>query len=538
MKKRRTLIVIILLMSVALTALIAFQLYWIKNSLSINQQRFDQEVQEALNNVAEKLEQQEMLYNAYTGLDYSIKFFLSGESDSFTIAPLPKAELRLPEKSKTFGSIKGQPSFEYSFSDGTGSFNLEMEKEVFLNRNDDETTLKKEILNFYDQFDSLKNKVQDYDMQLAKALNKSDMVKVVLNELFYGKRTITNRINPEELDSLLAAELRNNGIDLNYEYGVSNISQDTLMFAHTSNRENLLESNFKTKLFPNDIIGKASFLYLYFPNETGYLLQQSAITLGSSGVLIFIILICFGYALFIIIRQKKISEIKNDFINNMTHEFKTPIATVSLACEALQDPEIRKIPEFHDRYLRIIKDENNRLGTQVEKVLQMATLEKEDIKLKKDVVDVEEVISKALDNINLQVQKKEGNIDLDLEASEHKVYADKVHLTNIIHNLLDNANKYSPVKPKISIQTYNLNGDVRIKVSDNGIGMTRDTIDKIFEKFYRVPTGNLHDVKGFGLGLTYVKTMVNAHGGNITVKSEPGKGSTFEISLPLYNEQI
>ncbi|NMM46767.1 sensor histidine kinase [Marinigracilibium pacificum] len=538
MKKRKTLIVIILLMSVALTALVAFQLYWIKNSLSINQQRFDQEVQEALNNVAEKLEQQEMLYNAYTGLDYSIKFFMEGEKDSFTIAPLPKAELKLPEKRKTFGSIKGQPSFEYTLSDGTGSFNLEVEKEVYLNKNDTEANLKKEIMNFYDQFDSLRDRVQDYDIKLAKALNKSDMVKVVLNELFYGKRTITNRINPEELDSLLHAELGNNGIDLNYEYGVTNVSADTLMFAHTTDKSKLLESTFKTKLFPNDIIGKASFLYIYFPNETGYIVKQSAITLGSSGILIMIILICFGYALYIIIRQKKISEIKNDFINNMTHEFKTPIATVSLACEALQDPEIRKIPEFYDRYLRIIKDENNRLGTQVEKVLQMATLEKEDIKLKRDKVDVEEVICKALENINLQVEKKEGKINLDLKARNHQVFADKVHLTNIVHNLLDNANKYSPVKPKISIQTYNQNGDIRIKVSDNGIGMGKDAVDKIFEKFYRVPTGNLHDVKGFGLGLTYVKTMVNAHGGDINVISELGKGSTFEISLPLYNEQI
>jgi two-component system phosphate regulon sensor histidine kinase PhoR len=249
-------------------------------------------------------------------------------------------------------------------------------------------------------------------------------------------------------------------------------------------------------------------------------------------VLVLVIIGIFGFAVYTIHTQKKISEIKNDFINNMTHEFKTPISTVALACEALQDDDVKKNEAFLKRYISIIQAENKRLGMQVEKVLQMATLDKKDFKLKLEPLDMHEVIDRALGNVNFQIEKREGIIDKQLQASHTSVIADEVHLTNIIYNLLDNANKYSPEKPKISIATKNYNGGIIVKISDNGIGMSKEVTGRIFEKFYREPTGNLHNVKGFGLGLTYVKTILDALGGSISVKSEVAKGSTFEIYLP------
>ena len=217
----------------------------------------------------------------------------------------------------------------------------------------------------------------------------------------------------------------------------------------------------------------------------------------------------------------------------MTHEFKTPIATVSLACEALQDEQIVASGSMRNRYMKIITDENKRLGLQVEKVLQMATLDKQDFKLKVDKVNVHEIIEKVLANIDLQVQKRGGHVHKQLEAEFLVVEADEMHLTNIIYNLLDNANKYSPEHPEIVIKTKSSAKGIFINIIDQGIGMSREALNKIFDKFYRVPTGNLHDVKGFGLGLAYVKSMIEAHGGSITVKSEPKSGSNFEIYLPF-----
>ena len=235
----------------------------------------------------------------------------------------------------------------------------------------------------------------------------------------------------------------------------------------------------------------------------------------------------------VILRQKKISEVKNDFINNMTHEFKTPIATVSLATEALQDDDIKGNKAFVERYVSVIQEENKRLGMQVERVLQIASLDKKDFKLKIEEANLHQIIEKALVNINILVEKRGGSISSQLLASNPIIEADKVHLTNIVYNLLDNANKYSPDAPQINIRTENISTGVILKISDEGIGMSKEASQKIFDKFYRVSTGNVHDVKGFGLGLSYVKNIIDMHHGSINVKSEPGKGSTFKIILPF-----
>jgi two-component system phosphate regulon sensor histidine kinase PhoR len=249
-------------------------------------------------------------------------------------------------------------------------------------------------------------------------------------------------------------------------------------------------------------------------------------------VLILVILCCFYFAISTILKQKKLSDVKNDFINNMTHEFKTPISTISLACEVLQDEAVSKNPTQMNRYLHIIRDENKRLGQQVEKVLQAAMLDRGEVKLKLTEVDMHEVVDTVLQNIGVQIEKRSGRVDLILEADQPIIAADEVHITNIIHNLLDNANKYSVESPQISIHTRSLPDGISIRIADKGIGMTKEAINRIFDRFYRVPTGNVHNVKGFGLGLSYVKTILQGHNGSIRVESEPGKGSTFEVFLP------
>ena len=333
----------------------------------------------------------------------------------------------------------------------------------------------------------------------------------------------------------MVSSLQNQGIDIDFNYGVIDGENNKIILTNSNDTQNeIIKSEFRTNLFTRDIIPTENYLAVYFPDQQTFLIGKIWFSLASSILLVLVIIAIFGYALYTIMKQKKISEIKNDFINNMTHEFKTPISTVSLACEALQDDDVQKTDTFLKRYISIIDAENKRLGLQVEKVLQMATLEKRDFELKLEKLDVHEVIDRALGNINIQMEKRDGVIKKQLGASSKKVIADEVHLTNIIYNLLDNANKYSGEKPEITIATKNKNDGIVVEISDKGIGMSKEVMNRIFEKFYREPTGNIHNVKGFGLGLTYVKTILDALGGSINVKSDIAKGSTFEIYLPQH----
>jgi two-component system phosphate regulon sensor histidine kinase PhoR len=244
----------------------------------------------------------------------------------------------------------------------------------------------------------------------------------------------------------------------------------------------------------------------------------------------------FYYTISTIFKQKKLSEIKNDFISNMTHEFKTPISTISLACEVLHDSSIEKSPERVNTYVKMISDENKRLSLLVENILQTALLDKGQLKLKIQSFDIHALIAETITNIKLQVENKDGEITTDLKASIPVINADRVHITNIIFNLIDNALKYSNDQPKIKIVTVSDNEGIFISVTDNGIGISKENQKRIFDTMYRVPTGNIHNVKGFGLGLSYVKAVVEKHGGSISVASELGKGSNFTVYLPYQSE--
>jgi two-component system phosphate regulon sensor histidine kinase PhoR len=235
-----------------------------------------------------------------------------------------------------------------------------------------------------------------------------------------------------------------------------------------------------------------------------------------------------------LLKQKKLSEIKSDFINNMTHEFKTPLATISLAVDALKNEKVINNRQKMDYFTGIIKEENKRMNKQVETILQAALLDRNEVQLNLNRLHAHELIDSALNNIYLQIEEKKGKIDINYAASKDLLMADDVHFTNLVSNLLDNAVKYSKDNLHIKLSTHNTANHFLIKIEDNGIGMNKETVSKIFEKFYRAHTGNLHNVKGFGLGLSYVKTMVDAHHGTIKAESVPGKGTSFTLSFPLY----
>jgi two-component system phosphate regulon sensor histidine kinase PhoR len=282
-------------------------------------------------------------------------------------------------------------------------------------------------------------------------------------------------------------------------------------------------------------ISNPYFTHLYIYKKGALLIQKTWIVLLSSLLLVVIILACFAYALYIIFDQKKVSEIKNDFVNNMTHELKTPISTVSLALEAMDSFDVRKDETKTLKYIDISRREIKRLSTMVEKVLNIARYEKGEIVLKREYHSINQIVENVIDTMSVQIQTNKGTIRSNLSAASDQVFVDKVHMNSILYNLIDNSNKYFIDKPEVLISTRNTIDGIEITVSDKGIGIPKEHQNKIFDKFYRVPTGDIHNVKGYGLGLNYVKDMVVMHGGSLNLKSEKNKGTTFIIYLP--NEQ-
>ncbi len=355
------------------------------------------------------------------------------------------------------------------------------------------------------------------------------------------KRSLEERLNITTLNVFLKHELEIKKIKVPYNYGVFSVAKNAFITynayyvipeENTVGLAYLLNSSYKTILFSNSpkVLG---YLYIQFPTKNAIVWGGLWTTLAASIFFTLIILGCFAYTINVILHQKKLSEMKTDFINNMTHEFKTPIATISIAADSIVHKNIINNSEKIQRFADIIRQENRRMNAQVEKVLQMALIDREELKLNLSPVNLNEVVQQAVGNAVLQVEKKEGNVRTDLRAEMPTVEGDRTHIESMINNLLDNANKYSPEQPDILVSTRNVPNGVAVTVTDKGIGMTATARKHIFDKFYRVHTGNLHDVKGFGLGLTYVKTMMTAHKGQIDVRSELGKGSSFTLVFPF-----
>ncbi|MBV6440537.1 MAG: sensor histidine kinase [Haliscomenobacteraceae bacterium CHB4] len=357
-------------------------------------------------------------------------------------------------------------------------------------------------------------------------------------------KPLAERVPLDVLAQSIQDEIGSRGIQAEYQYGVYSKARNSYVIVNDhfvvedsgpqithGGAPTLYNSPYKVALFTQDM-ESPGYLSLYFPNRTRLVLASVLPTLVLSVVFTGIILFCFWYTIQVIFRQKKLSEMKNDFINNMTHEFKTPIATISLAADSIGSPMIMSHPDKIKRFVDIIRQENRRMNSQVERVLQMAMIDKKDFQLSLDELNLHEVIQQAVDNFSLQVEKRDGTLRTDLQAKRPVIEGDATHIASIIHNLLDNANKYSPEQPDITIGTRDVPMGVEISVTDKGIGISKDARKHIFDKFYRVHTGNIHDVKGFGLGLSYVKAIMTAHKGLVDVKSEPGKGSTFILTFP------
>jgi two-component system phosphate regulon sensor histidine kinase PhoR len=556
-------------MSLASLGLIGFQFYWVGNVLKINEERFEQNVFQALASTSDRLEKgeasdillsslardtifQKALLEPIEPIQVQVrrrKVALNRPSvlDSLFDQPIPQIS---PTFRKLIASKEGDPrSFsqieKYFYMSPSVASSLFTPDELVILLAEKERFLK--FLSDQDQYMSKRqyaNRRQNYIIEelnvsrnvaesIVQANMKIELVEVVIHQLLaQGNQHILTRLDTNLVRKEVRGQLINRNIDQPFELGIIDSKSNIIGLGQVTDLKFLKNQGIKAELFPSDLLGVENFLVIHFPNKQNYLLRQVFLPLASSLIFMCIIIICFVYAIKVIIRQKKISEIKSDFINNMTHEFKTPISTVSLAVEALQDPDLFKEGALRDRYLTIIKDENIRLGKQVEQVLHAAALEKKDFNLKIEKIDLHELIESARKHFELLVENKGGTISSKYSLTTGQIEADSFHLNNIVNNLLDNANKYSKGAPQIKITVNETEKGFTLCISDEGIGITKEAQKKIFDKFYRVPTGNLHDVKGFGLGLSYVKTMVEAHKGSIRLDSDPGQGSMFTINLP------
>jgi two-component system, OmpR family, phosphate regulon sensor histidine kinase PhoR len=433
-------------------------------------------------------------------------------------------------------------NFENKVNSAVQEVIYKLEKEKTYNRLKQHLHSREQINFFSNTLDSLSNNFfQDVETlhnvsELQKIANQLKLARQVIGDLIGqdSSRRADNQINFNMLDSLLHLEISTQGINTKFEYGVYSSATGKMIFEKADEyKTRLMNEGLVFTLFPYDMVENPDYLMIYFPYEIRYLFKQMASIIFISLIIIVIILMLFIYVIRVIVWQRRLSEMKNDFINNMTHEIKTPISTISLACEALKEEEVKKNILLTDNYLRVINDENNRLGGIAEKILQAAIIEKDSFKLKREKVNVHDIIDMIISNIGIQIEVKDGKIVKNYGAIRPIINADKTHLTNAIMNLLDNANKYTPRKPVIGISTENYSEGIMICITDNGIGISKENQKKIFDKLYRVPTGNVHDVKGFGLGLSYVKNIVELHGGRISVESELKEGSKFCLLLPF-----
>ncbi len=525
---------IIVLMSTALLGIVLVQVYWIRNAVEQKEQVFQFQVADALARTTEKLETHWIatMLNEQTDLFLSDSLYIVAQTAQMSVEMLADTSLanafRATEKAR---ELDREPSGSYQIGMNNpggmpGRPTMVLEPiEMGRNMTVDPGGASDELIPAI---------LKEIDKQFRVNANQlDDVMRKMMVEMMTRGIAPEKKVDTTYLTKTLGLELCNKGIETRYEYGVLLDGNLLVTPVAEESHSQLINAAFTANLFPNNLFASNDQLLVMFPDQRNYLLSSMWLLLLGSILFTTVIIFVFSYSVHIIFTQKKLSEIKNDFINNMTHEFKTPIATISLAVDAINNPAVISDQQRVKQYTGIIRDENKRMNSQVEKVLQAALLDKRELNLKMDAVNLHEVIAHAVENISLMVQEQEGNITTRLEADKFVVNGDRVHLSNVVYNLLDNAVKYAQNAPVIEVSTRSAGGKLFISVRDNGIGMSNEQQKMIFEKFYRVPTGNVHNIKGFGLGLTYVKTVVEAHGGSIDVKSQLGTGSTFTIQLSV-----
>lgn len=542
------------MMSVSLLGLIFLQTYWITHDFEIKSQQFDRTVMLALNDIVDQVEENENLRivvnNFITSEDSSVTHDMVDDSlmtvlsDIATAPPMPPPlPPRPPDPESEIMRIETEisnrifdfrqrarnrkPTEESMYFNVDSSIDIRIEKDIE----------QKEVYAFkFDQSSSMMDSIEQLTQQRMQSRLKklNSMMQKLTFQIVDPSGNIFNRISKESLDSIIRRELFNRGLNLNFSYGVyKEKGKEWLHLSENADSVMLKYSDYKLMLFPNDVFKRNEMLSISFSDKLNYLLDGIWVVLLFSIAFTVLIIWGFAYTLKVVLRQKKLADIKNDFINNMTHEFKTPIATIAIANESMRDPRIFQVPEKLEFYNNIIRDENQRMLRQVETVLQMAQIDKGEVKLKMEDTDINDLVETAVSSMSLTVEQREGKITVNNEAVQTTILADPTHILNVLINILDNANKYSPESPVITVNVYNEPESVIIEISDKGIGMSKEVLKKIFDTFYRATSGNIHDVKGFGLGLSYVKAILTEHQGTIEVESEPLKGSTFTINLPL-----
>ena len=344
---------------------------------------------------------------------------------------------------------------------------------------------------------------------------------------------VNDFIDPFQLEGFLKDAFKKREIASDFEYGIYDCNSEKMVYGDYVNLESKNPARKQATRFPK-LDNENYYFGVYFPTKDTGLLAHMGIWTFSSLVML-IVIVFFAYTLFVILKQRRLSAVQKEFINNMTHEFKTPISTIAISSEVLKSPAILKDPERLKNYASIIQEESARLKKQVERVLQMATVDKEKMSLKIEKINLHDIIGQTIQSLVLAVESSEGKISCELRAGTPFIEADKLHITNVLYNLLDNALKYCKVVPKIKVITENIKKGIVVKVIDNGIGISSENQKNVFKRFFRVSTGNVHDVKGFGLGLNYVKEIVAAHQGEVHVRSVVGQGSTFSIFFPHEN---
>lgn len=605
--KKSSLWIITALMTLALVGVFVMQLYYIRESYNLNSKLFEQNVNQALNAVVNKVQRQNAANNINkTGLDLELQHKETELERAQKYVDL-REKFKQDEEKRKLANYK-QIVDELNYQDTLVKMNfgdaIIISEEEYLNlgnsslsgvsvvtndiRDRNGNVLRTAALKYDPRRatfnlnpstlpDSVRYLVQDprdarpltvsvatVDSKMAKKFkieeaianrrfqlelnalnadtanlldnNSITIFKAAAKEMADKNVPLQDRIpSRDKLDTLIKKELFNKGISIDYEFLVKLANKDSVLYQNVSNNKaQLLPKNvYQYTLFTEDIIRDPGILYVYFPEKNNLIMENMFVSMASSVGLLLILIFIFAYTIYAIIRQKKLSEMKNDFINNMTHEFKTPVATIMIASEALKDPEVVEDKNRISRLAGIIYDENVRLGNHIERVLSVARLDKKEIQLDYNPVKVNDLILAVVDSMDLQLKKRDAEIKLDLTAINDVVLGDELHLSNVIYNLIDNANKYSKDAPKITISTKSNTENLAIEISDEGIGMTKEETKRIFDQFYRVPTGNLHDVKGFGLGLNYVQDIVHQMDGTIKVNSERDKGTTFLVTLPF-----
>ncbi len=521
---------IVIAITVSLLGLVGIQLYWIRNAVAVKEVNFDRGVGEAVSRAVYKFNKIELARKLMMEQEKNhqmTQFFNMLDSlHSAYYNQLISGSFSEIQDDDTSGFFS-QQEFELNIRFQGGNpvpevFDTSFTAADFTNRNPGG------YLPGPDQ--------SRQDDPFSLFFERSKIINDLFDDLFSNRFSfqVTGEKGAQTLDSLIGAELQRQGINTTYEFGVYNPAFGALVNQKTGNYpEKLLESQYVFSLFPNDIFLNPEYLLMYFPQQKRFIFSQMNAMVGTSTILILVIITSFAFTIMTIIRQKKLSVMKNDFINNMTHELKTPISTISLACQALSDHDVQKSETLYQSYINVINEENKRLGNMTEKVLQTALIDKGRIRLNITGLDLHEIIRNAISKIGLQVKANHGEIIEKLDAEYSFIEADRVHLTNVIFNLLDNANKYTPNSPRIVVSTENTSKGIMVHVQDNGIGINRADQKKIFDNLYRVSTGNIHNVKGFGLGLSYVKAISEQHGGYVTLESEPNKGSRFSIFIPF-----